>query len=1024
MAIKVLQANLNNSKTAHDLVTMTANRKKIDVCIISEPNAAISRRKISQNWIATAEGTVALWWTQKNRDTQIMESKAKSHIAWLKLSDGTSIIGCYCPPNETANEYTARLEEISNTIEQMGTTNVILAGDFNAKSEAWGSTTSNPRGRRLLELIEQHNLTILNTGNAPTFERREQESSIDVTAGGSSITQRIGGWQILTEETQSDHNYITFNVEQQVTARTRTRRERLNIRDINSTKFCEKLQQQIVDPQEPQEMTKLTALIKEAHSEARVTLPTPVKDNNPVYWWNEEIEEQRKQCIKLKRMMARERTRIQKGKTNRRDLEKLAEEAKQAKKRYRKKIHEAKEKSWRELCETVEMDPFGKPYKIVMNKLGNPLPPITEEMAPIIVRTLFPRQEATMPPRLQVEQTDIQDITDDEIETLCENSPRKKAPGPDGIPAELIKALIKNSPEIFRTFINQCLQKGEFPNEGKIATLTLLAKPGKPPGDPSAYRPICLINTLAKALESVINMRLTAELEGNDRLSHNQYGFRKKRSTISAVQVVLDAAEEELRKTKYTRQLCLLVLLDVKNAFNSLSWGVVNKALEEKQVSPYLRNIIGDYLSNRAVIENGTRYEMTAGVPQGSVLGPTLWNVAYDSVLNLTLPEEVRSVAYADDLAILIKTTTMEQLETKTNIALERVADWMKNNKLELAPQKSEGLLLVGKKRCRDPEIYLNNQRINIVNKARYLGVILDKRLTFTKHIEQATVKARKVANNVARMLPRTSRVTEQKRRIIATVAESVVMYAAPVWAEKALELKTNRTKLDAAQRPSAIRVARAHRTVSTEALMVLARTVPWTLLADERKRQYENRINQTGQCLHEIKKETITKWQERWQNNQTGKAQWTKYLIPNLDEWINRKHGDITYFLAQMLSGHGKFQTYLKRIQKTNTDICPYCENSAVDDVIHTLYECDAYEDKRTTLKPKGGEDRRETMRKRVQDMLNSSEEWEQTAKEVEEIMRHKSKLEKKMLERQPPPDDVTDQGAAENVSDEDTLT
>lgn len=92
---------------------------------------------------------------------------------------------------------------------------------------------------------------------------------------------------------------------------------------------------------------------------------------------------------------------------------------------------------------------------------------------------------------------------------------------------------------------------------------------------------------------------------------------------------------------------------------------------------------------------------MTADVPQGSVLGPTLWNGTYDGVLKVANDPDagVRSVAYADDLALLIKGRTEEEVEERANNALQKIDEWMRTHKLMLAPEKTEAVFLIGKKR-------------------------------------------------------------------------------------------------------------------------------------------------------------------------------------------------------------------------------------------------------------------------------------------------------------------------------------
>ena len=84
----------------------------------------------------------------------------------------------------------------------------------------------------------------------------------------------------------------------------------------------------------------------------------------------------------------------------------------------------------------------------------------------------------------------------------------KKAPGPDGIPNVAMKTSVLEFLDMFRTMLQKCLEEGHFPDRWKVQKLVLLPKPEKPPGDPSSYRPICLLDTLAKLLERIILNRL------------------------------------------------------------------------------------------------------------------------------------------------------------------------------------------------------------------------------------------------------------------------------------------------------------------------------------------------------------------------------------------------------------------------------------------------------------------------------------------------------------------------------------
>ncbi|CAB0037031.1 unnamed protein product [Trichogramma brassicae] len=154
--------------------------------------------------------------------------------------------------------------------------------------------------------------------------------------------------------------------------------------------------------------------------------------------------------------------------------------------------------------------------------------------------------------------------------------------------------------------------------------LNIFVNPGKPPEEPSSYRPLCMLDTAGKILERIICDRLEATTESPGGLSDHQYGFRKGRSTINAIENVIATAREAIagkRWSRGTKKYCAVVTLDVKNAFNSARWNI-NAALRRMRTPEYLLRIVASYLSARELdydTDDGPEsYRITAGVPQGS----------------------------------------------------------------------------------------------------------------------------------------------------------------------------------------------------------------------------------------------------------------------------------------------------------------------------------------------------------------------------------------------------------------------
>ncbi|CAB0031895.1 unnamed protein product [Trichogramma brassicae] len=124
-----------------------------------------------------------------------------------------------------------------------------------------------------------------------------------------------------------------------------------------------------------------------------------------------------------------------------------------------------------------------------------------------------------------------------------------------------------------------------------------------------------------------------------------------------------------------TKKYCVVVTLDVKNAFNSARWNNIHAVLYQMRMPDYMLRIIGSHLSARILDydkdDGPESYRVTAGVPQGSVLGPFLWNFMYDAVLRLNFGGNVKIVGFADDIALVAAAKHLGQIEYELNSAIE-----------------------------------------------------------------------------------------------------------------------------------------------------------------------------------------------------------------------------------------------------------------------------------------------------------------------------------------------------------------
>jgi len=459
----------------------------------------------------------------------------------------------------------------------------------------------------------------------------------------------IRDWRVVgSDETLSDHRYIRFGVldpsrgmadsPEIVRARTNRHSPRWATRKMDSDSLRASAlvkawsERPLGGMRDAETGTmELRKAVTEVCDVAMPRIKSPPPNRKAAYWWSEDLAALRKRCNKARRKLTRYRRRAYTCEEEEAVLRSIYKQQKAA---LNLAIRRAKAKAWDELLESVDGDPWGRPYLLVRKKLSSGGVPTTERLRPdflvTVVDKLFPREEVEMGDmRCELTRPVTRwsaaehSVTADELRREVKKLRAKNtAPGPDGVsPKALALALASGLEGTALAVYNKCLETGRFPDIWKVAKMVLLPKEGKPEDSASAYRPICLLDEAGKLMERVIATRLRRHLaeEGPD-LANCQFGFRERRSTVDAIARMRSLAEEATDRGERV----LAVSLDIANAFNSLPWSCIRRALTYHRVPSYLRDVIDNYLDNRFVEYRGrygkvVRREVDRGVPQ---IGP------------------------------------------------------------------------------------------------------------------------------------------------------------------------------------------------------------------------------------------------------------------------------------------------------------------------------------------------------------------------------------------------------------------
>ncbi|GBP70548.1 Retrovirus-related Pol polyprotein from type-1 retrotransposable element R1 [Eumeta japonica] len=213
----------------------------------------------------------------------------------------------------------------------------------------------------------------------------------------------------------------------------------------------------------------------------------------------------------------------------------------------------------------------------------------------------------------------------------------------------------------------------------------------------------------------------------------------------------------------------------------------------------------------------------------------------YDGLLKVPSPKEVKLVAYADDVAVIIVAKHLDEINLAFDKAFERIKQWMKTVNLQLVKHKTDAVLITRRKKAETIKLQVGEQEITSQPYIRYLGVMIDARLNFKQQVEHVSTKASAVRASLARLMPNVGGPKRSKILLLSSVVTSVLTYGISIWSHM-LGIQETWRKAGPVYRLSALRVASAFRTISEEAVCIISGVLPLRVLAKEKTLYQRNR--------------------------------------------------------------------------------------------------------------------------------------------------------------------------------------
>ena len=328
--------------------------------------------------------------------------------------------------------------------------------------------------------------------------------------------------------------------------------------------------------------------------------------------------------------------------------------------------------------------------------------------------------------------------------------------GPDDIHYQILKHLPSDALETLLNIMNEIWRTGKFPEDWHKAVIIPIPKPGKDKTEATNYRPIALTSCICKTMERMINDRLVWFLESNNLISGNQASFRKNYSTNDH----LVRLESFIRDAFIKKEHCVAIFFYLEKAYDTTwKYGII-KDLHSIGLRGRLPNFISNFLSDRSFnVRIGSTlsdtFEQEQGVPQGSILSPTLFNIKINNIVKCV--NDTDSSLYVDDFGIFYKSKNMENIEFRLQRCLNKVETWATENGFKFSKTKTQCVHFCQLRGLHpDPVLNIYGSPIPVVEEAKFLGLLFDKKLSFIPHIKALKAKCLK-ALDVLKVLSNTN---------------------------------------------------------------------------------------------------------------------------------------------------------------------------------------------------------------------------------------------------------------------------
>ena len=670
--------------------------------------------------------------------------------------------------------------------------NTMIIGDLNAKDRTWGCNSNNTRGKYLKEVIEKRaNTQIIATTNATRIDPNGRDDILDIAI---AIDMKSNIKMRTLKQLESDHLPVKITIKTNID---NTIISKMNKKEINWKNMRTEL-----NKHEVIEYTNNTQIIEQNTEKIIKQIQNAVKASEKtttITNKHKKLPIEIYYLIKEKRKLQRQfrETRHTQIKTK---YNKINQEIK-------KKITEHSKEQWNKYIEKRLDEKDSHNFYIIPRQLKakrNTIPTLEEgnnkaetdqEKAEMLAKKY---EEIFTPNKLHIDITKEIDKFEKNFNNWCcvpnfniikpsdikqdiKQLKKASAPGEYQITNTILKNLPHKTIVSITNIFNSTIAQSYYPQCLKTAIIVPIQKPGKNKKMTTSYRPINLLPTIGKLLDRRIQEEILNQIEIDDR----QYGFRQGHSTTQQLFNITNTIASAFNKKETTAA----IFLDLSNAFDKIDHRSLIHKLYQNGIQKHTTQLIKSYLNNRKFkvrIKDDTSTEkiMKGGVPQGSPLGPILYNIYIN---DLPKTNKAKTSQFADDTAIysvsIDPTKAMNQAIEET----EKIIQYYNKNGLKTNLEKTKAIIFTkkaknNKKTEKFKEIKISNTTITLEKEIKYLGLTIDKKMTFTQNIKNRIKEHNKALWTLAPLLNSEATTIPNKIRLYNTYIKPHLTYDAQIW--------------------------------------------------------------------------------------------------------------------------------------------------------------------------------------------------------------------------------------------------